>query len=96
MRRVNGGNPIFILVGNQCDRSQERQVSKVDGAALAQQYGCDFIETSAKTSQNVERLFINIVRSLRQTNDTKTKQNPPRPSPQSVKRKRKSHDCIIA
>ena len=62
-----------MLVGNKCDRTREREVSKADGAALARQYGCEFTETSAKTTQNVERLFINLVRSLRQTKDTKKK-----------------------
>ena len=96
LRAVKGGNPIFMLVGNKCDKTQERRVSKAEGAALARQYGCDFIETSAKTTQNVERLFINIVRSLRQTrqsSDTlaKSKQEPP----QSAKRERKSCDCVV-
>ena len=74
-----------MLVGAKCDRTQDREVSKADGAALARQYGCDFIEVSAKTTQNVERLFINLVRSLRQTNDAKqeprqsAKKNPGKP-----------------
>ena len=91
MLRVKEGNPVFMLVGNKCDMTQERQVSKADGAALARHYGCDFIETSAKTTQNVERLFINIVRSLRQTSDTKLNQEPP----QSAKKERKPCNCVI-
>jgi len=91
IRRVKGDNAIFILVGNKCDETQERKVSKADGAALARQYGCDFIETSAKTTQNVERLFINIVRSLRQASDTEPKQEPR----QSAKKERKRCDCVI-
>jgi len=93
IRRVKQDNPIFMLVGNRCDLTWERQVSKADGAALARQYGCDFIETSAKTTQNVERLFINIVRSLRQTrqnSDTKSKQEPPQPA-----KRGRSCDCVI-
>ena len=89
MRRVKRHNLIFMLVGNKCDMTQDRQVSKADGAALARQYGCEFIETSAKTAQNVQRLFINLVRSLRQTKDIK--QEPP----QSVKKARKSCNCVI-
>ena len=81
-----------MLVGSQCDMTQERKVSKADGAALARQFGCDFIETSAKTTQNVERLFINIVRSLRQTGDTKSKPEEPR---QSAKKERKQCNCVI-
>ena len=91
MLRIKEGNPIFMLVGNKCDMTLEREVSKADGAALARQYGCDFIETSAKTTQNVERLFINIVRSLRQISDTKPRQEPP----QSAKKERKPCDCVI-
>ena len=90
IRRIKRGNTIFVLVGNKCDMTQERQVSKADGAALARQYGCEFIETSAKTTQNVERLFINIVRSLRETKDIKSKQEPHR----SVKKERPCK-CVI-
>ena len=89
IRRVKQDNPILVLVGNKCDGTQDREVSKADGAALARQYGCEFIETSAKTTQNVERLFINLVRSLRETKDTK--QEPP----QSVKKAKKSCNCVI-
>ena len=85
---------IFVLVGTQCDWTQDREVSKADGAALARQFGCDFIETSAKTTQNIERLFINLVRSLRQTNHSicaKSKQEPHR----SALKERKPCNCII-
>jgi len=67
MKRVKRGEPIFMLVGNKCDKTYEREVSKDEGAAMARQFGCEFIETSAKTAQNVERLFTNLVRLLRQT-----------------------------
>ena len=94
VRRVKRGKPIFILVGNRCDETRKREVSRADGANLARHYGCDFFETSAKTSQNVDRLFINIVRSLRQTqqtNDTKTKQEPRQPA----NKERRPCDCVI-
>ncbi|KAJ7777073.1 ras protein [Mycena metata] len=64
MQRLKG-NPVFMLVGNKCDKTSEREVSKDEGAALARQFGCEFIETSAKTAQNVERAFTNLVRELR-------------------------------
>jgi len=89
MRRIKPDNPIFMLVGNICDMTQERQVSKADGAALARRYGCEFIETSAKNTQNIERLFINLIRSLRQTKDTK--QEPRR----SAKKEREPCKCVI-
>ncbi|KAK7001087.1 P-loop containing nucleoside triphosphate hydrolase protein [Favolaschia claudopus] len=70
-RRVKTGNPILMLAGNKADKLSEREVSKEEGAALAQQFGCDFMETSAKTTQNVERVFANLVRALRQTRNSK-------------------------
>jgi GTPase KRas protein len=47
-----------MLVGNKCDRTYERE-------ALARSFGCEFMETSAKTAQNVERIFTSLVRALR-------------------------------
>lgn len=57
--------PIFLLVGNKADKAQEREVSREEGAELARQFGCVFMETSAKTAYNVETLFATLVRSLR-------------------------------
>jgi len=67
MLRVKRNKPIFVLVGNKCDKTYEREVSKEEGQALARSFGCEFLETSAKTSHNVERLFMNLVRALRAT-----------------------------
>ncbi|KAL7863209.1 hypothetical protein SRHO_G00121930 [Serrasalmus rhombeus] len=38
----------LILVGNKVDLESEREVAGSDGRALAQEWGCPFIETSAK------------------------------------------------
>ena len=88
MRRVKRGDPIFMLVGNKCDKTYEREVSKEEGAALARQFGCEFIETSAKTAQNVERLFMNLVRSLRQTRNIES-------GPPTTKKEKKPSKCVI-
>ncbi|KAB8346170.1 hypothetical protein FH972_023215 [Carpinus fangiana] len=60
----DGTTPV-MLVGNKCDRVTEREVSYQEGAALAKQLGCDFLEASAKSCVNVERAFYDVVRSLR-------------------------------
>ena len=67
MLKVKRQKPVFMLVGNKCDKQYEREVSKEEGAQLARSFGCEFLETSAKTATNVERLFTNLVRLLRQT-----------------------------
>jgi len=90
MLRVKRGDPIFVLVGNQCDKADEREVSKEEGAALARKFGCNFIETSAKTAQNVELLFMNLVRALRQTRNIEPGVSVPTKSHEVRKKK-----CII-
>jgi GTPase KRas protein len=67
MQREKWWDTVFMLVANKCDMTQEREVPKEEGAALARQFGCKFIETSAKMAQNVERLFMNFVRLLQRT-----------------------------
>jgi GTPase KRas protein len=82
MNRVNrascGGQhpPVFLLVGNKSDidcdigtTDLEREISYEEGAQLAERFGCDFMETSAKTGQNVEDMFIHMVRALRHRRD---------------------------
>jgi len=70
MLRVKRQKPIFMLVGNKADKQLEREVTREEGMQLAKEFGCEFLETSAKTAQNVERLFTNLVRNLRNTKAT--------------------------
>ena len=79
MLRVKRQKPIFMLVGNKADKQLEREVTREEGMQLAREFGCEFLETSAKTAQNVERLFTNLVRSLRSTKQTE--QGVPVPQP---------------
>ncbi|KAJ7440507.1 small GTPase superfamily [Mycena galericulata] len=65
-KQIKRADPMFILVGNKSDKIHDREVTKEDGAALARMFGCEFIETSAKTAQNVDRVFADLVRALRQ------------------------------
>ena len=46
-----------ILVGNKSDLVEQRKISKEKGKQLADSYGIPFIETSAKSSENIEKLF---------------------------------------
>jgi len=43
----------MILVGNKSDLVKERQVPTQEGKEVAQEFGCPFLETSAKTGENV-------------------------------------------
>ncbi|XP_044007469.1 GTP-binding protein Di-Ras2 [Aphidius gifuensis] len=48
----------YRQVGNKCDESPSiREVTMSEGASEAANWGCGFLETSAKTNHNVNELF---------------------------------------
>ena len=53
---INEGVPL-MLVGNKSDESDQREVVAADGQAMAKQWSCGFIETSAKDNVNVKETF---------------------------------------
>ncbi|KAJ7188777.1 small GTPase superfamily [Mycena filopes] len=65
VKRIKKDEPILILVGNKCDLGVRREVPKAEGEALARQFGCAFMETSARSALNVERALFTLVRALR-------------------------------
>ncbi|KAI7725025.1 hypothetical protein M8C21_029796 [Ambrosia artemisiifolia] len=44
---------VKMLVGNKVDKDSERFVSREEGAALAKELGCLFLECSARTQKNI-------------------------------------------
>jgi len=101
MIRVKGHNPTFILVGNKSDRLAEREIGREEGAQYARRHGCEFLETSAKTADNVEELFVKLIRTLREKRDGHTgggdvTPGPPHPVEPALKPKKRKPNCVIA
>lgn len=55
----------FLLVGNKTDLELRRAVSQEQALEQARQWGVPYVETSAKTRQNVDQVFIELMRMIR-------------------------------
>jgi GTPase KRas protein len=69
----------MIVVGNHCDREDERQVGKQEGAALAREVGCRFVEASSEGWTNVDVAFYDLVRDIRKYKKLERELNAPPP-----------------
>ena len=67
-----------LLVGNKSDLTAKRVVSTEQGKEFADSLGIEFLETSAKTSENVEQAFLTMASQIKarmKTQPTATKQD---------------------
>ena len=81
----------FILVANKIDLTDKRQVSKEDGQARAVDWKVPYLETSAKTKENVDKAFYDLMEVIqsRKKDENKTGAKP------SDKKKKKKKKCVI-
>jgi GTPase SAR1 family protein len=49
---------VLVLIGNKTDLPEERMVSRNEALKLARDYEMLYMETSAKSQENVERAFV--------------------------------------
>ncbi|XP_058987354.1 ras-related protein Rab-6A-like [Musca domestica] len=64
VRVERGTEVIIMLVGNKTDLAGKRQITTEDGENRAKELNVMFIETSAKTSYNVKKLFERVASAL--------------------------------
>jgi len=64
--RVKGDSNIpFILVGNKADLTNSRKVQQATANNRAEQWKVPYVETSAKTRENVDKVFYDLMREIR-------------------------------
>ncbi|KAK2576081.1 hypothetical protein KPH14_007417 [Odynerus spinipes] len=64
LRVKNDENIPFLLVGNKSDLQEKRKVSLEEAQARSQQWGVPYVETSAKTKENVDKVFFDLMREI--------------------------------
>ena len=64
VRAERGGEVVIMLVGNKTDLSDKRQVTADEGEAKAKKLNVLFIETSAKSNQNIKQMFRKLAEAL--------------------------------
>lgn len=93
--RVKGDENVpFLLVGNKCDLNARRKVPLEEALRLADQWKVPYVETSAKTRLNVEKVFSDLMveiykRKKQETNNSNSKSGP------ESKLKRRKKRCRI-
>lgn len=57
LRVKNDESIPFLLVGNKCDLNDKRKVPLSECQSRATQWGVPYVETSAKTRENVDKVI---------------------------------------
>lgn len=80
----------LLLVGNKSDLEERRQVSLEEAAGKAAEWGVQYVETSAKTRANVDKVFFDLMREVckKKVWESKDKNGP-------SGKKKKKRCCIL-
>jgi len=63
-RTLASPNIIILLIGNKRDLEEERQVTFMEASNFAQEHELIFLETSAKTGENIEEAFLKCSKTI--------------------------------
>ncbi|NWU57925.1 RAL protein, partial [Dromas ardeola] len=55
----------LLVVGNKSDLEERRQVPVEEARSKAEEWGVQYVETSAKTRANVDKVFFDLMREIR-------------------------------
>ena len=75
VERYAGSSVHRILIGNKSDRP-DREIDMAMGRQFAEENGMPFLETSAKNSENIDALFLQLAKTLRDSHVDKKLKSP--------------------
>lgn len=65
-RVKNSDRVPFILLGNKSDLDDRRKIPRANAEGKAKSWAVPYIETSAKTRENVDKAFFDLLRIIRE------------------------------
>lgn len=71
VNRYAAEGTVKLLVGNKSDRTADKVVTEAQAKEFADDLGIPFIETSAKSSKNVEEAFLTMAGELIRQRDSR-------------------------
>lgn len=90
--KVDERTPL-ILVGNKSDLQEGREVSQDEAESMASSWGVPYIETSAKTKLNVDKIYYDLMSMIQQRKESMSGQAPA--SSKKKKGGKKKKKCTI-
>jgi Ras-related protein Ral-A len=89
LRVKDDENIPFLLVGNKCDLENNRKVSQDEANAKAAEWNVPYVETSAKTNVNVDKVFFDLMKEIKRRKvESETQLN-------KTDKKTKKRKCVI-
>ncbi|XP_035984237.1 ras-related protein ralB-B [Fundulus heteroclitus] len=80
----------LLVVGNKSDLEDKRQVTQEEAGAKAGEWGVQYVETSAKTRANVDKVFFDLMREVRKKKMAESKE---KNGPSGGRKKRRC--CVL-
>jgi len=76
LRVKNTDSVPFLLLGNKSDLKERRKVERSEADFMARSWKVGYVETSAKTRENVDKAFFDLLRLIRDSKLVKMKLSP--------------------